>query len=81
MEEEKSFEFNLDEELDKLKKEKKSLEMSLDNRKQEIANMLMSEMGKDIDDVLSGRKKVKLSFFERMKYNFRFYIDKFFKMF
>lgn len=81
MEEDKQLGFNLDEELDKLENEKKSLEMALDNRRNEIANVLMSDMGKDIDDVLSGRKQVKLSFFERMKYSFKFYIDKFFKIF
>lgn len=81
MGEEKVFDFNIDEELDKMNKEKKSLEMALDNRRNEIASMLMSDMGKDIDDVLSGKKKVKLSFFEKVKYSFRFYIDKLFKLF
>lgn len=81
MEEESGLNFNLEDELDKMNKEKKSLEASLELRKQEIAEILLSDMGKDIDDVLSGKKVVKLSFFERMKYSFRFYIDKFFNMF
>ena len=43
--------------------------------------MLRGSMGKDIDDVLSGKVKVKLSFFEKMKYKINFWLDKIFNTF
>ena len=42
-----------------------------------ISQMLNGSMGKDIDDVLSGKKQVKLTWKEKMKYK----IDNFLKLF
>lgn len=46
-----------------------------------MANELLGSMGNDINDVLSGKVKVKLSFWEKMKYKVNFWIDKLFKLF
>ena len=42
-----------------------------------LSEMLNGSMGKDIDDVLSGKKQVKLTWRQKMKYK----IDNFFKLF
>ena len=46
-----------------------------------MANELLGSMGNDIHDVLRGKVKVKLSFWEKMKYKVNFWIDKLFKLF
>lgn len=46
-----------------------------------IAEELLGDMGKDMDDVLSGKVKVKLPLLMRIKYKINFWIDKLFKMF
>ena len=37
-------------------------------------------MGKDIDDVLKGKVKIKLSWKEKMKYKIKYYINKLFEI-
>lgn len=68
-------------ELNQLNNDKKIIEMELSNERDRIANLLMGEMGKDIDDVLCGKKVVKLSFFEKVKYKIKFFLDNLFKTF
>lgn len=46
-----------------------------------IAEELLGDMGKDMDDVLSGKVKVKLPLLMRIKYKINFWIDKLFKLF
>lgn len=46
-----------------------------------IAQELLGDMGKDIDNVLSGKVKVKLSWRERMAYKIKFWLNKLFKTF
>ena len=46
-----------------------------------IAEELLGDMGKDMDDVLSGKVKVKLPLLVRIKYKINFWIDKLFKIF
>ena len=46
-----------------------------------IAEELLGDMGKDMDDVLSGKVKVKLPLLMRIKYKINFWIDKLFKTF
>jgi len=46
-----------------------------------IAEELLGDMGKDMDDVLSGKVKVKLPLLMRIKYKINFWIDKLFKIF
>ena len=46
-----------------------------------IAEELLGDMGKDMDDVLSGKVKVKLPLLTRIKYKINFWLNKFFKTF
>lgn len=47
----------------------------------QIANELKNGMGEDIENVLSGKIKVKLSWKEKIKYKIRFLLKKFFNTF
>ena len=49
--------------------------------KGELQKSLLGDMGKDMDDVLSGKVKVKLPLLMRIKYKINFWIDKLFKIF
>jgi hypothetical protein len=55
--------------------------LAVQNQRDRYASLLKGEMGKDIDDVLSGKVKVKLSFWERVKYKTRHFLDVIFNMF
>lgn len=68
-------------ELNQLNNDRKKMEIELSNERDRIASLLIGEMGKDIDDVLCGKKIVKLSFFEKVKYKAKFFLDKLFKTF
>ena len=46
-----------------------------------IAEELLGDMGKDMDDVLSGKVKVKLPLLMRIKYKINFWLNKLFKTF
>lgn len=46
-----------------------------------IAEELLGDMGKDMNDVLSGKVKVKLPLLMRIKYKINFWLNKFFKTF
>ena len=46
-----------------------------------IAEELLGDMGKDMDNVLSGKVKVKLPLLMRIKYKINFWLNKLFKTF
>lgn len=71
----------LNREVRNLENDKKMSILAIKNEQEKMARMLRGSMGKDIDDVLSGKVKVKLSFFEKMKYKINFWIDKIFNTF
>lgn len=68
-------------ELNQLQNDKKKMEIELLNERDRIAHLLIGEMGKDIDEVLCGKKIVKLSFWEKVKYKINFFLEKLFKTF
>lgn len=68
-------------ELRSLENDKKMTQLAIKNEQNKIAEKLKGSMGNDMEDVLSGKTKVKLSFFERLKYKINFWLDKFFRMF
>ena len=72
--------WEINKELSSLNNDKKLNEEELNKQKQQMANMLLNDLGKDIDNVLNGNVKVKLSFFEKLKYKIRYYIDKLFNI-
>lgn len=64
-----------------LKNDKIMTNRLLDEEQQTMKNSLMGDLGKDMDDVLSGRVKIKLSWKEKIKYKVNFWLNKFFKTF
>lgn len=73
--------YELNRELRGWKNDKIMTERAVDFEKNRWADLLKGEMGKDIDDVLSGKKKVKLTFNEVLNYKLKFYKNKIKKMF
>ena len=69
-----SSEYELNRELRGLKNDKIMTERAVDSEKNRWAEMLKGSLGKDIDDVLSGKKKVKLTFSEVINYKLKYYI-------
>lgn len=67
----------LNRELKGLQSDRKQYEDELKNKREKMAYFLRNELGEDIDNVLNGKVKVKLTFKEKLK---RF-IDKIFNTF
>lgn len=67
-------------EMRELNSEKNIQNIVLNAEKEKYANLLRSEMGQDIKDVLSGKKVVKMSKWEIFKYKFNYYLNKIFKV-
>ena len=63
-----------------LKNDKMMTERAVEFERNRWAEMLRGNLGKDIDDVLSGKKKVRLTFNEVINYKLRFYKNKIKKM-
>jgi hypothetical protein len=72
--------WELNRELKEIDKEREVFTQELTNKRQHMANLLLNDMGKDIDDVLKGKVKVKLSWKEKMKYKIKYYINKLFEI-
>jgi len=68
----------LNRELRELRNERRLNEQILRNHQENMKRMLCGDLGKDMQNVLSGKTKVKLSFFEKLKYKVDFYIKKIF---
>lgn len=72
--------WELNRELKEIDKEREIFTQELTNKRQHMANMLLTDMGKDMDDVLNGKVKVKFSWMEKMKYKIKHYINKLFEI-
>lgn len=68
-------------ELRELANDRRLSELTLNAEKEKIANMLKGDMGKDMEEVLSGKKIVKLSIKEKFIYKLNKWIDLFFNAF
>lgn len=73
--------YELNRELRGLKNDKLMTERAVESEKNRWAEILKGSTGQDIKDVLSGKKKVKLTFNEVINYKLKFYKNKFKKMF
>jgi len=73
--------YELNRELRGLKNDKIMTERAVDSEKNRWAELLKGDVGQDMKDVLSGKKKVKLSFKEKMNYRFKYYKNKIKKFF
>lgn len=60
--------YELNRELRETKREQELIQIELSKEHERIANLIRQDMGKDMKDVLSGKKKVTLPLKERMKY-------------
>lgn len=69
--------FQLNRELKGLQSDRECYKNDLKNQQEKYAYFLRNELGEDIDNVLNGKVKVKLSFKEKLKY----FIDKIFNSF
>ena len=67
----------IDRELTSLKSEKRMSEMAIKGYQNELAKKLNGSMGNDMMDVLSGKKFVKLTKWQKFRYKF----DNFLKIF
>lgn len=76
-----TYQNNINKELTNINNDKIIFEHELKTHRDNIAHMLKTDMGKDIDDVLSGKKIVKLSFFEKIKYKTKYYLNLLFNTF
>ena len=68
---EKFMKDKLDMEVQTLKAEKKMNEMALKGYQWSISQQLNNSMGRDMKDVLEGKKVVKLPFWKRVKNKFK----------
>ena len=68
--------YELNRELRGLKNDKLMTDRAVDAEKRIWAEKLRGEVGKDINDVLSGKKKVKLTFGEVVSYKLKYYKNK-----
>lgn len=64
-----------------LRNDKKMTERALMSQRNEWNRLLNGSLGKDMEDVLSGRKKVTLSFKERLNYKIKLFKNKLRKLF
>ena len=55
--------------------------LAVENERNRYADLLRGNMGKDIDDVLSGKIVVKLTRRKKLKYKLKSFFDRLFKMF
>lgn len=72
--------YELNRELKGWKNDKLMTERAVEFERNRWAEMLRGNLGKDIDDVLSGKKKVRLTFNEVINYKLKFYKNKIKKM-
>lgn len=70
--------WEINKELSELNKDKKIFKEELEKHKNQMAHLLLNEMGKDIDNVINGMVKVKLTWREKLKYKIKYYVDKMF---
>jgi hypothetical protein len=76
-----SVDYELAREMRGLKNDKIMTGRAVESEKNRWAEKLKGDVGKDIDDVLSGKKKVKLTFNEVINYKLKYYKNKIKKMF
>lgn len=73
--------FQIDRELKGLQSDREMYQHELKKQQENYAYFLRNELGEDIDDVLNGKKKIRLSFKEKFKYKFNYIINKIFNTF
>lgn len=72
--------WEINRELKEIEKEKEIFSNELSKQRNYISNMLLNEMGEDINNVLNGKVKVKLSWKEKMGYKIKNFFNKLFEV-
>jgi len=67
--------YEYERELTTYKSEKRMDELALKGHQWNIAEQLKGSMGKDMNDVLSGKKRVELTFWTKVKLNFNKFLS------
>ena len=67
--------YELNREIKELEKDRINYATELENERNKMSILLKGDMGKDIDDVLSGHKKIKISFFNKLKFKLNYYLN------
>ena len=73
--------FELDHELAAFRNDQENFKKELKNYQSKIAHDFQHDLGNDIKNVVYGNEVVKLGFWERLKYNIKFFLNKLFKTF
>lgn len=73
--------YELNKELRGLKNDQKMTERNIAQQQENIANKLNGAMGKDMMEVISGKKKITISKLEKVKYSLKRITDKIFEFF
>lgn len=73
--------YELNKELRGLKNDQKMTERNIAQQQENIANKLNGEMGKDMMEVISGKKKITISKWEKVKFSMKRITDKIFEFF
>lgn len=73
--------YELNKELRGLKNDQLMTERAIANKQEEIARKLQGEMGQDMMDVINGKKKVKLTFKEKVSFLVKIFWNKLFEIF
>lgn len=73
--------YELNKELRGLKNDQKMSERNIAHQQENIAKKLNGAMGKDMMDVISGKKKITISKWDKMKFSLKRITDKIFDFF
>lgn len=72
--------FQIKKELEELNREKELSKLSLEKEQMRIVGLIKNGLGDDINNVLSGKEIVQLSFFEKIKYKIKYFFDNLFNI-
>ena len=65
-------------ELNGLQRDRKGYELELQVHQRHLLESLKGDMGRDIDDVLSGKKKITVPFWQKVKYKIKYFFERLF---
>ncbi len=72
--------FQIKKELEELNREKELSKLSLEKEQMRIVGLIKNGLGDDINNVLSGKEIVQLSFFEKVKFKIKYFFDNLFNI-
>ena len=70
--------WELNKELAEFQNDKKKFKAEIEKYQENYANILKNEIGKEINDVLSGKKVIKMKFTTKLKYKIKYFFERLF---